>query len=85
MTSSANLTILLPLKDRVPFTHRWLAYAASAGLPYRILIADGGADGTIAQTVAEKKSRGLDIEYVRYPFDSTYADYYASSRMRCRG
>ena len=77
MTSSANLTILLPLKDRVPFTHRWLAYAASAGLPYRILIADGGADGTIAQTVAERRSQGLEVEYVRYPFDSTYADYYA--------
>ena len=46
-------------------------------LPYRILIADGGADGTIAQTVAEKKSQGLDVEYVRYPFDSSYADYYA--------
>jgi glycosyltransferase domain-containing protein len=77
MTSSANLTILLPLKDRGPFTERWLAYAASAGLPYRILIADGGADGTIAHTVAESKSRGLDVEYVRYPFDRSYAEYYA--------
>ncbi len=36
MTSSANLTILLPLKDRVPFTDRWLAYAAScrAAVPH---------------------------------------------------
>ena len=74
---AAHLTILLPLKDRVPFTQRWLAYAAARRLPYRILIADGGADGTVAQTVAESKSRGLDIEYVRYPFDRTYADYYA--------
>ena len=77
MTSSANLTILLPLKDRVPFTQRWLAYAASARLPYRILIADGGADDAVAQTVAENKSQGLDVDYVRYPFDRTYADYYA--------
>ena len=76
MTPSHHLTILLPLKDRVPFTHRWLAYAG-ARLPFRILIADGGADGTIAQTVAEKKSQGLDVEYVRYPFDRSYAEYYA--------
>ncbi|MEX1993679.1 MAG: TIGR00180 family glycosyltransferase [Steroidobacteraceae bacterium] len=76
MTPS-GLTILLPLKDRVAFTHRWLAYAVDAGLPYRVLIADGGADGTIAQTVTEKKSQGLDVEYVRYPFDRTYAEYYA--------
>jgi glycosyltransferase domain-containing protein len=76
LTPSAHLTILLPLKDRVPFTHRWLAYAR-ARLPFRILIADGGADGTIAHTVAEKKSQGLDVEYLRYPFDRTYADYYA--------
>jgi glycosyltransferase domain-containing protein len=72
-----HLTILLPLKDRVPFTHRWLAYAAGADMPFRILIADGGRDDTVAATVAEKKSQGLDVEYIRYPFDSTYADYYA--------
>jgi glycosyltransferase domain-containing protein len=64
-------------EDRVPFTHRWLAYAASAKLPHRILIADGGSDPTVAQTVAEKESQGLDLEYLRYPYDSTYADYYA--------
>lgn len=77
VTSSAPLTILLPLKDRVPFTRRWLAYAASAKLPHRVLIADGGADPTVGPIVAERKSQGLDVEYVRYPFDSTYADYYA--------
>jgi len=77
VTSSAHLTILLPLKDRVPFTHRWLAYAASAKLPHRILIADGGSDPTVAQIVAEKALQGLDVEYLRYPYDTTYADYYA--------
>ena len=76
MTSSAQLTILLPLRDRVPFTRRWLSYAATAPLPYRILIADGGAEPGVAETVAEKKSAGLDVEYVRYPFDSTYTNYY---------
>ena len=76
MTASAQLTILLPLKDRVPFTHRWLAYATAAKLPYRILIADGGSDQSVEPIAAEKKSEGLDVEYLRYPYDSTYAEYY---------
>ena len=76
MSPGDALTILLPLKDRVRYTHRWLAYAAAA-LRYRILIADGGADQTVAQTVAEHQSRGLDVEYVRYPYDATYVNYYA--------
>ena len=70
------LTILLPLKDRVPYTQRWLAYAAAA-LPYRVLIADGGSDHTVEHTVAEHQSRGLDAQYVRYPYDRSYAEYYA--------
>ena len=75
MIPGDSLTILLALKDRVPLTHRWLAYAAAA-LPYRVLIADGGSDPTVAPIVAEKKSLGLDVEYLRYPYDITYADYY---------
>ncbi len=71
------LTILLALKDRVPFTHRWLSYAAVANLPCRILVADGGAEDGVAQAVAARRAAGLDIEYVRYPFDETYAHYYA--------
>ena len=76
MSSVAALTIVLTLKDRAAFTRRWLTYAATA-LPYRILIADGGCDQTVESTVADSRSRGLDIEYVRYPYDSSYADYYA--------
>jgi len=68
---------LLAVKDRAPFTQRWLAYAASVRLPYKILIADGGSDVATAQMASESRARGLDIEYVRYPFDATYADYYA--------
>ena len=44
MSADANLTILLTLKDRAPFTRRWLTYAAAAELPYRILVADGSSD-----------------------------------------
>src|SRR5687768_2064628 len=67
--SGGALTIVLTLKDRAAFTQRWLAYAATA-LPYRILVADGGCDQTVAAAVAESKSRGLDIEYARYPYRS---------------
>jgi glycosyltransferase domain-containing protein len=77
MNPGDDLTILLALKDRVPFTHRWLAYAAGGRLPFRILVADGGADDTVAPMVAQSKSQGVDVEYVRYPFDSSYSDYYA--------
>lgn len=77
MSAPGQLTILLTLKDRVPFTHRWLDYAAQAALPFRILIADGGEDNDLAQAVASRRAGGLDVEYVRYPVDHTYADYYA--------
>ena len=77
MTSGDHLTILLPLKDRVAFTRRWLSYAASTLQQFRILIADGGSDPTVAGLVEERKSEGLKIEYLRYPFDSDYAAFYA--------
>lgn len=76
MAHSAPLTILLPLKDRVPFTQRWLAYA-DANLPFRILVADGGADESVAALVAERKAAGLDVEYIRYPYDFSYGDYFS--------
>ncbi len=77
MIPGNELTLLLAVKDRVPFTRRWLAYAATVGLPYRILIADGGADDSAAELAAESSARGLALEYIRYPFDATYAEYYA--------
>lgn len=77
MIPGDQLTILLPVKDRVPFTDRWLAYAAGALRPFRILIADGGSDDQAADLAASRKSQGLPVEYVRYPFDSSYAHFYA--------
>jgi glycosyltransferase domain-containing protein len=76
VTQPAQLTILLPLKDRVAFTRRWLAYAASVGLPFRILVADGGSDGSVAEVADASRTQGLDVEYLRYPFDGNYTDYY---------
>jgi glycosyltransferase domain-containing protein len=72
-----HLTIVLPLKDRVTYTRRWLSYVAAADLRSRVLIADGGSDDTVAALAAESKAGGLDVEYVRYPFDGAYQDFYA--------
>ena len=77
MNHANDLTILLAVKDRVPFTKRWLAYAASVRLPYRLMIADGGSDEAAEPVAATARAQGLDVEYLRYPFDATYADYYA--------
>src|SRR5687768_4091458 len=75
MISGEQLTIFLALKDRVPFTRRWLEYAR-VNLPFRVLIADGGSDDSVSRLLAESPLNELDVEYVRYPFDATYADYY---------
>lgn len=77
MTTDTQLTILLTLKDRAPFTQRWIRYAAAARLPFRILIADGSSDDAAQGPAADGIAAGLDIELVRYPVDRTYADYYA--------
>lgn len=75
---TGDLTIVLPVKDRATFTRRWLAYASASGLPFKVVIADGGADETIATMVStDAVFSRLDCEYLRFPYDATYADYYA--------
>lgn len=76
MSVAGQLTILLTLKDRAPFTQRWLEYATAAPLPFRILMADGSHDDAAASLVAGMAGSGLDLELVRYPVDHTYQDYY---------
>lgn len=87
----SDLTILLPLKGRPLHTLRFLAHADSARLPYRFLIADGQVDPAIAGIL--ENARGvfplLDIDYVRYPDDRSYGDYFrkmadAAARVRTR-
>lgn len=82
------LTVLLTLKDRAPYTIRWLSYANQIRFPFKVLIADGGGDEGIPRRLADRTSfPHLDYEYVRYPFDATYGHYYskiadALSRIR---
>lgn len=87
--STSDLTILLPLKGRHLHTLRFLWDANRRKLPYKFLIADGQVHPTIAGLL-EAPSRvfpELDIEYVRYPDDASFSDFYrkmadAAGRVR---
>jgi glycosyltransferase domain-containing protein len=73
-----ELTVLLTLKDRTPYTARWMSYADETGFPFKVLIADGGSDDAAAQLLADRDAYPrVDYEYVRYAPDRSYADYYA--------
>jgi glycosyltransferase domain-containing protein len=72
-----NLTVILTLKDRVPFTYRWMAYANESRFPFKILIADGGSDKKITEVLSSANTYPhLDYEYIRYPYDATYLIYH---------
>jgi len=69
---SQDLTILLPLKGRDDFSLRWFRYAASQSLPYKVLVADGGHDEGLEDTLRRDGIFDrIDCKYVRYPFDSS--------------
>ncbi len=78
MSRADDLTVLLTLKDRVPFTFRWLSYADHVAFPFKVLIADGGSDDAIERALADPdRYPRVNVEYRRYPWDATYAHYYA--------
>jgi glycosyltransferase domain-containing protein len=77
MCFDSDLTILLTLKDRASFTIRWMNYANSTAFPFKVLIADGGSDENVAAILSDKtRFSNVDYDYVRYPYDKSYADYY---------
>ena len=78
MSVHEDLTILLTLKDRIPFTSRWMSYADKTRFPFKVLIADGGTDDGASVLLSDRaKFRNVNYEYVRYPPDRSYPDYYA--------
>lgn len=78
MTRPGDLTIVLTLKDRAEFTWRWLSYAQRFALPFKVLIADGGADESVAARLSPGNAfPGVEYEYLRYPADTSYSRYYA--------
>jgi glycosyltransferase domain-containing protein len=79
MGRAANdqLTIVLTLKDRTPFTYRWMRYMDDMKCPYPILIADGGADSEVERHLQQPHNYPrLRYMYIRYPFDKNFGVYY---------
>jgi glycosyltransferase domain-containing protein len=73
----SNVTIVLPLKDRIPYTLRWMNYANVCKLPFKILIADGGKENNLQNILTKESYPNLDFEYLRYPFDRSFSEYYS--------
>lgn len=74
---SNSLTVVLAIKDRAAFTYRWMHYANYIHFPFKILIADGGSDEMVPQILSGKINfPNLNYEYIRYPYDATYSQYY---------
>jgi glycosyltransferase domain-containing protein len=74
-----RLTVVMPLKGRLLFTFRFLWHANKMRLPYRFLIADGNVKEAVAQRLENSRNDfpELDIEYVRYPDDVGYSQFFA--------
>ncbi len=76
-TIDKKLTIVLVIKDRVQFTYRWMEYADTVSMPFKIVIADGGKDKKIKDFLLSRKHYpNINYQYLRYPYDETYSDYY---------
>ena len=77
MSENKDLTLLLTLWDRVPFTFRWMEYANRIKLPFKVFIADGSADDLPSRVLADHTNfPNVDYEYKRYPHDRSQTDYY---------
>jgi len=75
--NNKNFSILLPLKDRVNYTLRFLSYLNWVKFPHKIIIADGGKDETVSQILSNTTNfPALTYEYIRYPYDATVSNFY---------
>ena len=80
MSDDHKLTLILTIKDRAPFTLRWITYANKISFPFKVLIADGGKDSSIEKILSQtNRFSNIDYEYIRYPYDETYAQYYGKT------
>jgi glycosyltransferase domain-containing protein len=80
MSDDLKLTLILTIKDRSPFTLRWITYANKISFPFKVLIADGGKDSNLKNILSQtSRFPNIDYEYIRYPYDETYAQYYGKT------
>jgi glycosyltransferase domain-containing protein len=77
--SPPRLTIVVPLKGRPLFTLRFLWHADREKLPYRFILADGQVQPALAALLesSAKFFPNLDVDYVRYPGDVNFGDFFA--------
>ena len=78
MIMDKDLTVILVIKDRVPYTFRWMMYADRTSFPFKVLVADGGKDSRIPEKMTKTSNYpNLNYEYLQYHYDQTYSQYYA--------
>jgi len=74
---SSSFSILLVLKDRAKYTKRFLSYLNYIRFPYPIIIADGGSDKDIQDTLSNHRNfSNLHYEYRHYGFDETLQEFH---------
>lgn len=77
MGMDSMLTIILAIKDRLHFAHRWMRFMNQEQCPYRIIIADGSLDSDSGRLFTKATEYpNLAYEYIRFPADENYAAYY---------
>lgn len=73
----SNLTIVLPLKDRMNLTKRWLAFAKEYYKDFNILILDGSKeDGLKNYLTINNFNKLLNLTYERYEYDHSIKQYF---------
>jgi glycosyltransferase domain-containing protein len=73
-----SLTIILPIKDRFPYTLRWMSYTDRLSFPFKVIVADGGKDVRVSTKLTKEANfPNLDYIYIQYSYDKTYSDMYA--------
>ena len=75
-----DLTIVLIIGKRKEFFHytlRWMAFASKNYNNFKIIIADGSGNLQIEEKLYTKKSYNFDYNYIKYPVDKSYSEYFA--------
>lgn len=71
-----DITVLLILKDRAPFTWRWMDYYNQEKMPFKVVIADGGSDKSVEKLANTNLYPDINYEYIRYPYDKDIPTFY---------
>mgnify|MGYP005988975083 CR=1 FL=1 len=80
MELKEKLTLILLVHDNTSMPKRWIKYASYIKLPYKILIADGGASNIFKDFIQQNSQKlNLDIEYFKYKHEKEFSDFYYKS------